>query len=321
MPISGVLTWLPTIDEFLAHWQSVNDALGLNPLVLLGGYARANLVTDRGNLATQLTNVEGLANLRQTAMGTRDLQRAGLRPRFLQFGPAVRGQLPGTRYIPAIPKTPQLPAGPGKWSGAMDDMSNLWTAINTNTPPITGFTPPLTLAGMYNVATFGTDSGNLKTAFTGLITADQNAQVGREQRDNLFEPIYQRLKQYRQAVIGKFPPGDPLIDSLPLLTPPAGATPDAVNASGVWDPGASEAVISHTASSRTDLDHYSLRYHPGPRYRASEEQVVANQPPELLEFHTVFGLVASGSVAFFKVYVVTDTGNEKGSNVVRIQRP
>ncbi len=36
---------------------------------------------------------------------------------------------------------------------------------------------------------------------------------------------------------------------------------------------------------------------------------------------TAFGLVASGAVAWFKVYVVTTTGNEKGSAAVKVIRP
>jgi hypothetical protein len=203
----------------------------------------------------------------------------------------------------------------------MDDMNNLWSTINTNSPPIPGFTPPLLLAGAYPQATFATDATALSTAFTAVTTADQNAQLSRESRNQLFEPIYQRLLQYRQAVVAAFPPGDPLIDSLPRLTPPAGATPQAVVLSGAWDAGIVMGHLEWTASTRTDLQEYSVRYHPGPRYKAAEEQVVQSIAPGTLEFDTNFGLAASGSVAYFKVYVVTDTGNEKGSNAVRIARP
>lgn len=43
--------------------------------------------------------------------------------------------------------------------------------------------------------------------------------------------------------------------------------------------------------------------------------------PGTLEFLTDFGLPAQGSVAWFKVYVVTTTSNEKGSNAVKVVRP
>lgn len=38
------------------------------------------------------------------------------------------------------------------------------------------------------------------------------------------------------------------------------------------------------------------------------------------EFFTTQGLVAIGDVSLFKVYVKTTTGNERGSNTVKITR-
>jgi len=40
-----------------------------------------------------------------------------------------------------------------------------------------------------------------------------------------------------------------------------------------------------------------------------------------LEFFTDSGLAAAGNVASFKVYVITTTHNEKGSNAVSVTRP
>lgn len=44
-------------------------------------------------------------------------------------------------------------------------------------------------------------------------------------------------------------------------------------------------------------------------------------PTAPCEFLTDSGLTAPGNVASFKVYVLTATGNEKGSNTVVITRP
>lgn len=321
MPITGLGSWLPTIDEFLTHWQQVNDLLGLNPLVLSGVYARSNLVTDRATLAANFADVQAKDNLRQTAAGDRDVKRTVVRPRMLQFGPAVRGFLPRSRYLPSIPRTPRFEDSPGIWRNRMDDMSSLWTTINANSPPVQGFTPPLALSGPYLVAAFNTDAAALSTAFTALETADQNAQLSREQRDQTFGPIYEWLKQYRLVVVATFTAGHPLIDSLPKLTPAPGSTPDPVNLSASWDPAPLMARLIWSASAAPDLDFYSIRYHPGPRYKASEEQTVGSVPAGTLEFLTAYGLPASGSVAWFKVYVVTLTSNEKGSNAVKVVRP
>lgn len=322
MPITGLGSWLPTVDEFLAHWAQVNTALGLGgPLVLSGGYAVGNLTSNRASLAGQFLDVQAKENLLQTASGDRDVQRAVVRPRMLQFGPAVRGLLPGSRYIHSLPRVPAFGDSPGKWRNAMDDTSSLWATINTNAPPVTGFTPPLLLSGSYAVAGFNTDAGLLSTAFTAVTTTDQNAQLSRQQRDQIFQPMYNKMKEYRLVIVSRFAAGDPLIDSLPRLVPAAGSTPAAVQLSASWDAGTLMAALVWSSSSDPDLDFYSIRYHPGPRYKAAEEQTVDSVVGGITDFQTDFGLPASGSVAWFKVYVVTNTGNEKGSNAVKVVRP
>lgn len=321
MPITSIGSWLPTIDEFLQHWTDVNAALAPGELALLGGYNRASLVADRTVVENAVTDVQQKDNATQIARGDRDVKRAAIRPRFLQFRAAVNGQLPGTKYIPALPRTPQYGDAPGKWRDAMDDMSNLWTTINANLPPVVGFTPPLFLAGGYAIATFNLDSTAMKTAFTSVENAEQAAQLSREQRDIVFAPVYQRLKQYRQAVVAAFPATSPLVASLPKLTPAPGHTPAPVNVSAAWDAGISRARITCTASDDPDLAEYELRACFGSMYKTDEEQVIANNPPGTLEFVTDEGLVASGSRVFYKVYVKLSTGNEKGSKTVSVTRP
>jgi hypothetical protein len=69
------------------------------------------------------------------------------------------------------------------------------------------------------------------------------------------------------------------------------------------------------------LDHYSVRTAPGPKYRAADESVVAEVDKTLTHFSTDDGLVAPGSTALFRVYVVLTPANEKGSNTVSVTRP
>lgn len=75
------------------------------------------------------------------------------------------------------------------------------------------------------------------------------------------------------------------------------------------------------ASANPNLAHQGIRYHPGPRYKAAEEQSVALIPAGTTTTFSDYELPASGSVPSFKVYVVTSTGNEKGSNAVKVVRP
>lgn len=321
MAVAGVGSWIPTIDEFTAHWAAVDAVVGPGGFKLFGAYTLAMFTTERTGLVAQLADVEGKTNLRQIAAGDRDVKRAAIRPRILQFGPTVRGLLPGTRYLQGLPKTPGFTQAPGVWRSAMNDMANLWATINTNVPPIVGFTPPLLLSGAYAQAGFVTEQTAMDLAFTAVENTDQNAQNSRSQRNILFKSMYERMKQYRLGVAAALPAGHALSGTIPALTPPPGSTPDPVNLSGNWNAGTTLADLLWSASLDPDLDHYALRYHPGPRYKAADEQPVALIPAGTEAISTLFGLFAPGSVAWYKIYVVLTTGNEKGSNAVKVTRP
>ena len=65
-----------------------------------------------------------------------------------------------------------------------------------------------------------------------------------------------------------------------------------------------------------------MRFSPGPNYSTENETVVGSVPPaDPLELFTDVGLTTSGDVASYKVYVITTTGNEAGSNAVTVTRP
>ena len=71
-----------------------------------------------------------------------------------------------------------------------------------------------------------------------------------------------------------------------------------------------------------NLLRYEIRFCAGPNYSSENESVIGTVlAGGLLEFLTDAGLTTPGNVASFKVYVVTKTGNEKGSNTVVITRP
>ncbi|HRI42728.1 MAG TPA: hypothetical protein PLL78_08650 [Fimbriimonadaceae bacterium] len=321
MPITSVGSWLPTIDEFITHWTAVNAFLNPSELVLLDGYDLATLQLDRASVAGALSDVQGKLNLRTIASGDRDIKRAAIRGRIGQFRAAVQAQLPGSRYLASLPKLPTREAAPGKWRDALDDMLNLWTAVNANNPAVPGFTPPLVLGGPYAVAAFTTEKTAVDAAFTTVATTDQNLQQAREMRDSVFAPVYAKLKEYRLGVIGGLPPGNPLLDSIPRLTPPAGSTPPATNMSAVWNPATEEADMTWEALDLPSLDYWSIRAHPGPKWRNDEAETIGQVFPPGLTFSTDHGLVAPGSSVLLAVFTVTTTGNERRSNVVKVIRP
>lgn len=322
MPLIATRNYLSKIDEFAAHWTLVNATLGASPLLLQGGYALANLSTDRTALAAQLAAVEQAGNNAQAASADRDIRRAAVRERLRQFSQTVRGLLPNTVYPAMLPHLPGPSAAPGLWNRAMEDAAHVWNRINTDAPPPVGFTPPLVLTGAYTRALFVADVTALNAAFTASGTTRLNAESARSLRDQLFKPIQARIVQYRAVVQGRFPAGHSLISSLPALTPARGSTPAAVNLSGAWDTGMNQAILTYTISKDPNLESYQLRAGgSGTRYDTESEQVVATNAPNVLFFLTDTGLVASGSVVWFKVYVLTTTGNEKGSRAVKVVRP
>lgn len=258
-------------------------------------------------------------NGRQVGASDRDIKRAALRERVRQFRGTVIGRLAGSVYTTALPKLPGVTAKEQDILRSLDDMNNMWTRINAAPPA--GFTAPLLLTGGYAIATFATDLTALRTAFANVTTTDEGATFARKTRDVLISAVRARLVQYRQAVTGAFPAGNALIAALPRLSAAAGSTPDPVVLAGSWFVAGSTGRLDWMPSTDANLDHYSIRYHPGPRYKAAEEQAVDTVAAGTNTFDTLYGLAASGSVSWFKVYVVTGTGNERGSNAVKIIRP
>lgn len=314
--------YLAKTDEFLAHWPQVNTSLG-SALALTGNYLVAGLTSDRTALAAQITAVEAAINNNQGAVANRDTQRATIREKMRQFNQAVRGLFFGSNFVGMLPRIPNMTSAPGLWMKAMADMNNVWTQINATTPVPIGAPIPLILTGGYTLALFTTDQASLNTAFTAIETTGNVVTTAIQQRDALWNPIYARLRQYRLAVQGRFATGAALLNSLPALTPPAGTTPAAVTINAVWNPGISKAVITYSASTNAQLQEYELRASfGGTKYNADTASVLDSNPAgTLTPFETASGLVAPGSKVFYKVFVITTTGNEKGSNTASVTRP
>lgn len=310
---------LTVAQQYIASWNAVNATLGATPFVLPGGYAVATLIADRTALLNANTATESGDNDRQIAATNRDLSKALLLPRVAQFRGAVRGALPGTGFAGATPNAPNFSSVESRFLRPFDDMAALWSKINAATG-VPNFTPPL-LLGTYTLANFNTDITTLRTQYQALYTAEEITRLSRRQRDVLVQPLRNRLKQYRDALIGRFGPKHPFVVSLPALSPPAGSTPAAVSASGVWNAALSHAVLTWVLSDNPAVTSYSVRYCPGTVYRASDESVVASVGPTETTLQTDVGLAAPGAVALYRVYVVLSTGNEKGSATVKITRP
>lgn len=322
MPLTGPNSYLSTMDEFSAHWSQVNEVLDgeVGELKLQGGYTLSDFDADRAALREAADTLSNAVTLRQLAAAQRDELKEPLRARLAQFRAAVQGFLQGSPYQHALPVLPHQMAVESRYLNPLEDAAHLWERINADTT-LDGFTPPFVLMGGYTREDFLIDIAALRAAFLAVHNALGSERLARERRDTLLPPIRQRLNQYRAAVRASFPTGAAMVQSLPVLTPSPGATPDPVALTGVWDDTTAQAVLTWTASENPNLDHYSLRTAPGPRYRAADETVLTSIPAQTLTIATTAGLSAPHSSAVFKVYVVLTTGNEKGSNAVTVTRP
>jgi len=102
------------------------------------------------------------------------------------------------------------------------------------------------------------------------------------------------LVDYRAAVPARFPAGHALVESLPRVYALAESTPDAVQLSVSWNVLQAKAHLVWSESLGPNLANYSVPYHPGLVYRASQEQTVSSAPAGTEEFFTNFGLPVSG---------------------------
>ena len=321
MPISGSGSYVPTMNLFIPHWGDVNAALGASgPLVLPSGTAVADLTTLRDQLEAIAASLQGKLNDTQLASADVAQKKLALMGRLAEFNRKVRGFLSHTIYAAALPDVPNASSAPGIILEALDDMASLWSKINAATIP--GFTGPLTLLATYPIATLNTELAALKIAYAASQGANQDLDLERKLRTAAQEKAYAAVRDYRKAVLGLFAETDPMVLTLPKLSPEPGATPDPVTANISWDAPQQKAKLMWPASTDPNLSHYEVRFCAGPTYSTEDESTLGTIiPAEPREFLTDAGLVTSGDIASFKVYVVLTTGNEKGSNTVTITRP
>ena len=318
MAITGPASYLSTTDEFLSHWLSADTTLGVgNELTLPSAVARADLQTRRDDLGARVLDVQMKLTALEVARGDIEIRKEGLLLRLNQFNEKMRALHENSKWARALPLVPGIGEGPSNFATPLDAANSVWQLINADAA-----VTDVTLLGGYTQATFATDIVALKTAFTAYNTAAAVLSVTREERNDLQDAIYDILRKYRQTLPTAFAKNHALVDSLPRLSPEPGSTPDAVTATSVWDVALSSAKLTWTASADTNLSEYEIRFCAGPNYSTDNESAIGSVSPTApREFLTNTGLSAPGNVATFKVYVITTTGNEKGSNTVAVTRP
>lgn len=321
MPIHDNASYGPTLNDFLPHWADVNTALPpAKPLILKTGLTRAGLITLRDELTTQLDLVQEELNDEEMASEALKQKRQRLLVRLNEFNGVIDAYYEGTTLQAARPLAPGIGEGEEKFTEPLRDMKSLWAKLN-GLPAPPGVTLPLELDGEHALADFTAELGELKEAFEAVALAEQDLRLERLTRDAKFEVIYEALRLYRLAVPARVPNNEVLLAALPRLTPEPGSTPDAVNASGVFV-APDQFRVTYSASEAGDLKEYQLRGNAGGTFRSEDAVVIATNAKDApREFLSSFGLTQPGAKVSVAVYVITDTGNQKGSAPMTITRP
>ncbi len=322
MPITDTDSYPPVMQEFIEHWIDVNAFLGGTAAIdfkLTGGYPLATFTADRVTLDALIIAINSDVEV-ALAQAIRDTKKEAIRPRMTQFRAIVTGQLAGSAYARVLPTLPRETDTEGHYLEPFHEMERLWSRINADAT-LPGFTPPLLLPVGYTIANFITELAALRAAYLAVAVPEDNLRFARAQRDPLLSAAFERMKQYRLALPGALPAGNPLLDTVPALTPLPGSTPDAVILTAVWNATTVQANLNWTASTDPALATYQVRACPGPVWDAGNASSQGTYQPAVLAISTTYLLQSPGDQATFKVMVQLSTGNERSSNAVTVSRP
>jgi hypothetical protein len=319
MPISSTVDYIPVMDEFLAHWASLDESVVLsedNKPISMQDFSglRQDLDRIKSVLQSRLNDLE-LARVKLEDLR----QKAG--DRIAEFNRRVRAEFPNKGIFSRLPAVPARTAGRDAFLDAMDDVLDLWNRAN-QLPPTPVFTAPLRLMGGLTRESFEDMRAELDKAFTGRGAAEAGAFSQRFLRNSLQDRVKSLMVLYRMKIEGLYAPDSRQVATLPRVTPLPGSTPDAVEAKGQWNSETQRAEITWTASEDPDLASYQIRSVPGPDYSSDDESLMATIPPTgPLAWQNGQGLAVPGSIMSYKVYVRLSTGNEAGSEAIAVLHP
>jgi hypothetical protein len=352
MSYTGPGSVVPLCDEFLTHWQGVNDAM--NPAFVTVVPEGKTAAVSQGDLHTlrdlyftvqsqagtspvldppapQYPSVTALRNQEEQGRAAVAEGREQTVEIVASFNRKVRGSMGHTTFPEGLPALPAATDGLKVILNAADDVFDLWVKINgLAVGPL--FAPPLTIPVsvpgtndtlLLTIAAATTRVDALRTGAADIVSAENGLSVMRPHRDNIWErEIRPILLAYVKKIQGDFLPESPFVVSLPRIYPLPGHTPDAVNLTGGFDEPTNQGQYFWSPSSDPLLSHYELRQSPGPEYDSDASTVIATIPPAgPLSFNTTAGFETPGQTSSAKLYVVLSTGNERGSNTVTLTRP
>lgn len=322
MPITNNASYIPTMNQFLAHWTQVNAVLspGLTVRTEKGASADRTAFQNLRNSIQNLANgVVDKLNDQEIARGEINKQKEVLLALINQFNGMLDAYWADTPFMYARPLAPGITDGQEKFLAPVRDMAMLWPKLDAAPAPA-GVDLPLTIGGK-GASDALSMLGALETAYAAEADAEQNVVLARATRERAKADAYAFMKAYRVAVPTRCAGIPDVLNTLPALTASGGHTPAPVNASAVFQ-APDQAKVVYEASTDAALDHYELRGNPGTSYSDDDAVTIATHAPgDALEFLTGFGLTQPGTAVALKVYVVLTTGNEAGSAPMVVERP
>lgn len=328
MPISGSSSYVPVTRDFLSHWLDANGALDpAAPLLLPAGTGGIPTPVTRADLEGLLeasgtgliplrAAVESKKNDVQNSSAELSLRKSALLARLVEFNAYVRTWYEGTKWTASLAQVPSLGADESNFTKPLDDALAQWAKMEDE------MGAPIVLMGDYAYDTFDDDIQELRADYAVWSKATQEKKMAIQSRKAMEDRIYPVLKKYREVVVLRFAKDSPVYLSMPRLSPLPGHTPAAVVLTGIWDEAEVKALLGWTASTELTLKHYQIRYCTGPEYVVDEEEILATIPKDgALTYLTDAGLSLPGAVVSFKVYVVLESDNQKGSDAVTVTRP
>ena len=226
----------------------------------------------------------------------------------------------GTKFFSARPGAPSISDGREAFTKPLYDVKSLWLKLNAAAAR-PGLALPIVLSDGATQGAFAVKIAVLEEAYIEAASAEQDLRLEREGRTRIQAVAYETMKVYRQAVPTKCAQSPALVATLPRLSPEGGATPDAVTASSVFEAPDKSKVV-HSAVMQQGIKKVQLRGHVGTKWDEELATTIAEHAPDALpEFVTTFGLTQPGASVVMKVYVISETDNEAGSNAVVTTRP
>jgi hypothetical protein len=167
MPITSLGSYIPTMEEFHAHWLAVNALNPGAPLTLPNAqtsyyppapYDVNAFAADQNAIVAIFQTVTALSQMVRLKAATLEAVKAPMRERVTQFRMTAQLNRAASPFLKDIPKTPSPSSIESKFVAPLDSLATVWAAMNN-----TG--QPLLLPGNYALPQWNVDVAALRAAY------------------------------------------------------------------------------------------------------------------------------------------------------------